>query len=68
MRSLFWLLRTALFSVQIASLCQQLFNTETTQRGVFSTSRKHFLQKDLRISNLIAFHSISRCYYDYEIL
>jgi hypothetical protein len=45
-----------------------VLNAELTQKPLFLASRKHFLQKDLGKDILNVFHSIFRCYYDYEIL
>jgi hypothetical protein len=67
-RRQFGLWKTACFSVQNAAFCEQVFNAELTQNGPFFASRKHFREKDLRKANLAVFHSVFRCYYDYEIL
>jgi hypothetical protein len=56
------------FDVRTTSLCQRVFNVEMTDGGHFPGNRKHFQEKDLQNAILGIFHSIFRCYYDYEIL
>src|SRR5580698_8803952 len=64
----FWLSTRSTFSVHSSTFCEPVLNAQMTPRPAIWASHKHFRQKDLEISNLLAFHTIPRCYYDYEIL